>query len=325
MWNRFGHDGRRGLGGFSALAACAVLAASAWGASPALAATVISAGEDGKVRFWSTENGDLVRTLDAHAGKVLCVAASADGTRIATGGEDGNVKLWKAADGSAIRTIEKAHEGGVTAIAFAANGNVVTGGADKRVKTWNGDGGMVSSLGGHEEPLVSVFQSGDFLVSADRGGKLLVRNPAGEELVGIETGHAGGLTANVSNPVQPATYTGGKDGAVKYWSQEAQGDFDGGQGSAVLTMAVTRDGARVASGGADGKVRVWDTATMKAVATIDTGIKDGVTAIAFSADGAVLFVGGADGKGQARDAATGDLLGQVDAHKGRVTGIASLE
>ncbi len=115
-------------------------------------------------------------------------------------------------------------------------------------------------------------------------------------------------------------YTGGKDGTLKYWSQGARGSFDGSQGSAIKVIAVTPDGKKVLTGGADGKVKVWDADAHKLLSTIDADHTGGVTAITISPDGNLFVTGGVDKKVRGWDA-NGTLLKTVDAHDGAVTTI----
>jgi WD40 repeat protein len=84
-----------------------------------------------------------------------------------------------------------------------------------------------------------------------------------------------------------ATGAGG-EGGFKVW--------DVATGQAVLTrtvppyvqrVAFSADGAFVAAGLGDGKVKVWDTATWRERATYE-GLKDIVLGVAFSPDGQTL-------------------------------------
>ena len=67
-----------------------------------------------------------------------------------------------------------------------------------------------------------------------------------------------------------------------------------GHGGAVLCTGVSADGSMVASGGADGTVKVWDTAEGNLLTTF-TGHVGPVRAVAFGPDGGVVYSGGEDG------------------------------
>jgi WD40 repeat protein len=87
----------------------------------------------------------------------------------------------------------------------------------------------------------------------------------------------------------------------------------------VTALAVSPDGARIASGHADGTLAVWDHATGKQIGTVKAHIAD-VTHVAFALGGTRLFTVG-KGKGTSREAfgwvvaTSGELAPAPDAHR----------
>lgn len=80
----------------------------------------------------------------------------------------------------------------------------------------------------------------------------------------------------------------------------------------VLAGEWSADGARFATGGADGKVNVFDTSASRLL-TAPAAHPGGVLALVFSADGRELATAGADGKARVSDARTGKALAEFDA------------
>jgi WD40 repeat protein len=298
------------------------LAAGAAIAAPARAASVYTVGADKKIKVWDSTNGDLIKTLDGHEGALTCAAISPDKKLLATGGADKKIKLWNTADGAAVRSID-AHEGAVTCLAFTPDGTkLLSGGSDRKVKSWKvADGSLAATVGSYGGVILNVFAAPGLLIIGVADGKLEIAGEDGSSIASLDTEHSGGLRANASSRAKPVTYSAGAEGKVKYWSETASGEFDGSQGSAVTTMSISADGNRLVTGGADGKVKVWDTGTYKLVTTLDSGMKSALTAVTVSPDGVYIVAGNAEGKAFAFEAATGELVKQTDAHTGAVTAI----
>jgi WD40 repeat protein len=78
-------------------------------------ATVVSAGEDGKVILWDLAAGRQLQALEGHRAPVRSLAYNQDGTLLAGGSVDGSVVVWDmatrgvsreiAASGSAVNVV----------------------------------------------------------------------------------------------------------------------------------------------------------------------------------------------------------------------------
>lgn len=89
-------------------------------------------------------------------------------------------------------------------------------------------------------------------------------------------------------------------------------------GSSVTAIALSPDGARYATGAADGSAKVWDAATDALQLSLDAHPR-GVHCVAWSPDGARLATSGADLAARVWDARSGALLSVFEGHGAPVT------
>jgi WD40 repeat protein len=110
---------------------------------------------------------------------------------------------------------------------------------------------------------------------------------------------------------------------VKVWDAETGAELRAlaGHTGEVWAVAVSPDGARIASGGADGTVRVWDTATGEALLAL-AGHAGPIETLAFSPDGARLATGADDQTLKVWDTATGALAHDVSDFASPIYGVA---
>jgi hypothetical protein len=97
--------------------------------------TLVSASNDGTLRYWDVTSATEIRSLDGDT--VNSVAFSLDGTLLATGGQSGTVQIWDAAGATPVQTIN-AQVGVIHSVAFDPTGRrIAVGGEADSVRVWD--------------------------------------------------------------------------------------------------------------------------------------------------------------------------------------------
>jgi WD40 repeat protein/tRNA A-37 threonylcarbamoyl transferase component Bud32 len=250
-----------------------------------------SAGDDGTVKVWDAATRRVVLSLGGHTGPVTGVTYSRDGKRLASASRDKTVKIWDAATGKEQTTLE-GHTDGVRCVAFSPDGEqVVSGGTE--LKWW------VTSTG-QEMRSIPMRKNWNWF-------NAVTFHPDGKELaVGLDGGSVKLLSAASGEEILKEIL------AVK------EHEFRGGS-AAVLGLAYSPDGRRLASGGGFTS-KVWDTATGRELQTFK-GHGHWVTSVAFGPDGKRVASVGENQTVIIWDAATGQQILSLQAHTAGVTAV----
>jgi len=86
--------------------------------------------------LWDAAGGTELHTIRGQQGGVICIAFTADGTRLASGGADKTIKLWKTSDGSAAGRLE-GHTDRVGCLVALPDGRLLSGSGDGTVRVWS--------------------------------------------------------------------------------------------------------------------------------------------------------------------------------------------
>lgn len=270
----------------------------------------------GVVHLWGLATGRVVRRFVGHTDAVGAIAFSADGTRLLTGAEDTTVRLWDTARGTAIRQLTR-HTQGTHSVGVSGDGRrFVTGGCDDQVRVWASEegGALLQTLRGHAGNVESVALSDDgaYVLTGSIDTTVRLWSVAdGKELWRYEA-FTGPVTQVAFSPTDPSRVAAAShDGHARILDRATGRVVQSLEGRTVEidALAFSPDGTKLATGTADGQVRVWTVGgTGQDPRLVLTGHAKEVKALAFSPDGRFLFTGSYDQTVRVHDSGTGTLL-----------------
>ncbi len=251
--------------------------------------TLVSVSKSGTLALWDVRKPGPALSKSAHPGGALALAMQMNGALIVTGGADQHIRLWNATDVRCLGDV-KAHDSAVRALALSRDGSrLVSGGADSNIRFWkvkpNGSGlEYLTTIPAHDAAVTALALSND------------------DE-----------MAASVS-----------EDGYLKTWH------INGGSlqvrvrvsNRAVLCVGYSPDGKILATGDAEGKIKLWNAVTGAPILTFASAGEHSTMTLVWTKDGKVLVSGGDDKNLRYWNTATGQQIAAIAAHDGSVRAIA---
>ncbi|MBI3208314.1 MAG: WD40 repeat domain-containing protein [Candidatus Solibacter usitatus] len=259
----------------------------------------IAAGMPAKstsVQLFDFDSGRQIATLYQSVEEIFSLAFSPDGKLLAAGSSDGMVRVWDVAAGTKPKETLRQHGGWVTGVAFSPDGKLfASASADRTAQVW--DTRDWKALVRLPQPPTDVANAvafspdGQFLAIAIGGttehAVRLWRTQTLQEQKEVDTSRPKRRSAMA---VTRALDTGGCIALGVAWSAQLKGGRilipcagntvnvlgpNGGTVAAlrghsdwVYTVAVSKDGARIASGSGDGTVKLWSARDGALLATL---------------------------------------------------------
>lgn len=221
----------------------------------------VASMEDGSVRILDAKTGQTVRNLNKHPQPAYAVGWSQDGRFIATGDETARVWLENALTGEKMREF-RTHTRGIQRLSFnIAHTLLITTGRDDAIH-------VLDLQSTKPKEARSILGAGANFYGATFNPRSL-------------------------NEFTTATLTVG--GAREYdaTSGKNSGLLTGHDSQGAMTVAYNPAATRIASGGKDGAVALYDGATLKKIGTFK-GHGDWVMDMAFSPNGRLLATSSTD-------------------------------
>ena len=220
-----------------------------------------TAGADARIVIWTPGRQQPDQVLDGHRAPIVSLAVSPDGGRLASASWDHTVRLWSLADGA--KQVLEGHTQNVNGVAFTPDGHsLVSVGYDLELRIWPLAGGTpyVAIL---PAPLNAVVIGPDGEIAAGGAdGKVRFLTSAGKNEGEVQAGSTPivALAISKDGALIAAASVGG---AVAVINRKARSVLRTlvGTGLPVWSVAFMPDGEILLTGGADGKIRRWNTRT----------------------------------------------------------------
>ena len=243
---------------------------------------LLAGDEDGLVRIWERRNARIALELRGHSSRVLSVACSPDGQWAASSSDDLTVRIWDLRSGVCARVLS-GHTDWIRSVSFDPGSRLLaSGGEDGRIFVWDLVSGARTAV--IESGMLRVFS----ITFCEDGNGLA----------------AGGDTRE-ARLFCPRTGT-------------LRGELSGHRGRRL--NALVSSGAKLATCGEDGTVKLWDLKTLECTATLMVSSK--VWCGAFHGDGELFLTGSDDGMLRRWAVRSGRCEAELRAHDGPLWSLA---
>lgn len=226
--------------------------------------TLATASEDGTIRFWDVETGELYRTLFRHFDKVTCISWSPDGHTFASGSEDKSIIFWDL-DSSLIFRQSREHSSSVHSIDWSPEGKLIASGSgDGYIMLWKTENWRPSWMfRAHSAKVTSLAWSPDGLTLASGSSSETetclwsTENQKPRWKLGDRTTH---ITSLCWSPNNKTIVLGSGDNDIRIFDANKRREIRRlkGHKGAIISVSFSSDGSLLASKSLDGSIRIWN-------------------------------------------------------------------
>ena len=231
-----------------------------------------TAGGDGIIQVYNTENYELTYRLRGHRALIFDIKFSESDQEIVSGSWDATIKVWNFKHESLKQTINLDNISPYL-VRYSPNDlYILSGDLGQNIQFWEFDSRQnFRSLIGHTNTISGIEFSNDqeTMVTSSWDGKIKIWHVlTGMLLAKMEETEAPVYSVIYSKSGQ-SIISGGGDRNIRIWDVKT-GQLSAvlkGHSTAVTALKMTSDGKFLVSRGANGEVKVWDYAKQKEIYT----------------------------------------------------------
>ncbi len=230
-------------------------------------------------------------------------------------------------DGIELVATLSGHREAITAIANSADGTkIISGSYDDTVKVWDlASQKNILTIYGHNTDVSAVAVHDRFLISADRGGKVI--------LTDVETGTEIKVFESVDSTLSSIAFTGrgnrfitaGRDATVRLWDGEQNSDKPSRSIKAhrdpITSLAYSKQRGLLVTGSTDNTIKLWRASNSRLIRTY-RGHNNNIDAIAISPNGRMIAAACQDGTVKIWSTRSRRVVHTLKGHKGKVNSVA---
>ncbi|TFG63791.1 MAG: hypothetical protein E4H36_04730 [Spirochaetales bacterium] len=293
---------------------------------------------DGTLILWEAKKGLEIGRLEGHQGPVHTLAFHPSSQFLLSGGEDGKLLLWDLKL-LRVRAVLEGSADAVLSAAFSKDGNTVAaGGMDRAVRMWTVDtqtlpeevtylmpSAELPEFLRHTDAVTAVRFSEDEknVLSAGRDGTIRIWDRRSGNLVRVVR-EVSGIAEDLAVMPEKSVLAGAfQDGTIGLYDKNGNVIRRiAAHSGAARAVAFSRNGTSLASGGADGFLKLWETETGRLIRSVPIR-QEGITAVTWLPGTEFILTASAGGGLQVTDSRTGTEQKKIEAARTAIRSLAA--
>jgi WD40 repeat protein len=219
---------------------------------------LVSGSEDGMIRIWDMNSGEVLRAFQGHHHPVTSIAISPDNHTLVSGCKDGTLRQWVMDTGVRMKTMKLVNTE-VTAVVYGATpDSLISASSDRQLQVWDlRTGHLHRTFSGHTDAIVGLQVADNhtlYSFGKDRG---LMWDLQREELAQV-------LPENSANPITASLsdrniVTVHDNGSIRVWIRQAGRlvPREAGALGQSSEVALSPDHQYLVSWDSNQRLRVW--------------------------------------------------------------------